>query len=1789
MNTLADRAVSARVLTTCLLLLFWISPATATVSLNEVMASNSGTIADEDGDYEDWIELHNHGASEVNLSGWGLSNDPQRPFRWTLPSQTTLGAGEYLLIWASGKDRPGTGGEGDGTFHTDFRISLTGEHVLLTDSQGVLVDYFPPTLVPNDVSIGRAPGEGDTWFFFDEPTPGGPNNTTTYASVLEPVAFSHQGGFHEADFELTLSHPDPDAIIIYTLDGSTPDIDNLGGTTYQYKNNWPHRPGDAFGEFLENSFQSHTYNGPIPIVDRRDEPDKLAQISSTWHPDPYYLPTSPVYKGTVVQARAYKPGNLPSYSRGNTYFVDPDGNPFDHPIMSLHIQEDLLFGYETGLYTAGADFDTWRENNPNANAGGTEHWQAPYNWQRRGDQWEYPGRLEFFEPDAEEAGINQGMGFRIHGNASRGMRSKSLRLYARSRYDSVNEFQHRIFPWDVPFATNPENDVFKRILVRGPGSGGPFMTDWAVHEMMGELYEGVMRVRNVVQFINGEYWGLTAVRDRFDQHHLANHFHIDPDNAVITWSRGWGDGGTSIDVGESSDIDLYNATRSFIRNQNMADDNLYRQAEDMLSIRSYIDHLIPNIYFGNTHFETAFWRAREPSDDQFADGRWRVHTQDFEYALSTSNYLSTAFNNLDMFRNLLENDRFKNRFINRFADLINTSFTPERIESMVLEEYSKLGPDLDDHYHRWSIDYFLHAYPWEPHDSRHMRDLNDLIGYAYDQPARQRQHIRNRFGISADSEITLNVSDPALGHVRINTVEIHDRTPGVGDVPYPWTGVYFNGIPIELEAIPNDGYRLAGWQVDGPVDFNHVNIRNDIGSGRFEIGLAEEGVRPFTDEEITVTSLPQELAGKIALRTANSETTWLYEGEATPTTEIEWSYTDAIPDRGPSGNPLSGANTTLADGSGEFQPPAGSPSGSDEWVVRSVFGNGGSVLQAFGPSGSGGPANARELKTTIRDLEPGTVYPVAAMFWRDGNPWSLRAGLQYGNDNHENELFDHNHPDVLSAATLNWTTDVMVAEGNRFFHAAFLGNATANENGEIDVFIHDRPTEFQSMRTWYDGVATGSTALLKSGPYLAFEVDHDTTVYVINHPSYEPAWLASEFTPTEMTVETTAGTFEVWGKAVSANELIEIPGHGGEVHDLNYWVVLGEGPDSDWTADSVVSLNLTENVTVTAVFEPIPLAELPIALHVWDFEDAAALLEPSFTLGGGMLSVLPGPTTEAISNTGADFETQHLRVNNPLDSELTFSLPTTGYEEIALEFLTRRSGQGAGIQTLSYTVDGQTWIEFDTYTVFDSAPQFRRFDFTETSGVSDNPAFAARITFERGEGGEAGNNRFDDVVLTGKGLPGTLLPPVVNAEAIPERVILAAAGDPEVHNLEDWFTHPNEAALTFQASSTDESVVGPSLDGALLTLSGARAGGVTVTVQADDGVNPAVTATFYILVYPEPFSLAGGNFAFTSWSSDESAGSFPAHMLFLQSDTDDPGLETDLLFAYHIPEDDAASPENVAFPYAASSRSRINGLGESGISFINTGRGRDVGSALLALDTTGVSEIDLSWVAGTVTPNSRVYASRLQYRIGSTAEWADLPGMGPIEYVRDEVAGHEVVFGPVRLPEELEDQPELQLQWRYYHQSVTSGPRAEIRLDDVRVVSGAYPAESFAQWLSRKYPDLSPEEADPHQDPHGEGLPLLLRYALDRDDNPTGDVQVPIFETDGETPALRFRRDPAKSDIAYVVEASTDLEDWNSVLYDSRIHLDQNTDGEWMRIADSVPFSEADARRFLRLRIVKID
>src|SRR5690606_14390198 len=148
----------------------------------------------------------------------------------------------------------------------------------------------------------------------------------------------------------------------------------------------------------------------------------------------------------------------------------------------------------------------------------------------------------------------------------------------------------------------------------------------------------------------------------------------------------------------------------------------------------------------------------------------------------------------------------------------------------------------------------------------------------------------------------------------------------------------------------------------------------------------------------------------------------------------------------------------------------------------------------------------------------------------------------------------------------------------------------------------------------------------------------------------------------------------------------------------------------------------------------------------------------------------------------------------------------------------------------------------------------------------------------------------------------------------------------------------------------------------------------------DDGLAPTLEHTFRILVYPEAFVLSGADFVFNHWDNSHPELTFPPNMIFLQSDVSDPGVSYPLLYPYYIAHNDYHDDDvgKVGFPYNNSSWTRINGLGQSGISFINTGLTRGLGGALVAINTEGLSGLEASWLCGTIARNSRQYGIDLQ-------------------------------------------------------------------------------------------------------------------------------------------------------------------------------------------------------------------
>ncbi len=779
--------------------------------INEIVTSNTTVNTDEDGTYQDWVELYNGGPA-VNLSSYGLTDDPAVPYKWIFPS-VIMNTGDHLLIYCSDKNRTVVGQP----LHTNWKISSGGENIVLTNPASVTVDNVPATVIAQNMSFGRSPNGSGPFMFFPQPTPGAANTTPAYSEILAKPTFSQAGGFYTAAFNLTISTAVPGATIYYTLDGSEPSETNLGGTTYQYKNVYAENPGDTSGPMLTQTYQSMQYTAPISIVDRSPLPNKIANISTTYSHDPTYIPTEPIFKGTVVRAKVVKAGALSSPIVTQTYFITPEGSArFDIPVISISINEDRFFDYEDGIQVAGKDFDDWRAANPTTET----DWQLVGNFYRRGAANEKVGNFTYFVNGEEK--VNQDVGIRTRGGNSCAYPSKAMNIYARAELGDGS--------LSYKFFNDLADDNFARLMLRNGGGDfyGTMFRDELNQTTCAELHAETESYQPAVAFINGEYRGILNIREKYDDNYFERV--IGTDDIDLLEDEGVVEEGDDVDY-----VDLVN----YIENNSLVSDANYQYIQTRIDPESFMDYQIANIYLDNGDWpgtNQTFWRKRVPytaGAPYGHDGRWRwaFHDMDDTFGIASDTYnhdalaAATATDGPEwpnpawstlFLRKFLENPDFKVGFINRFADLMNTSFLATRVSGIFNSYKDAIASEMPAHMERWdtiSDDDLEWFHNWE-------------AGFINERADFQRNHIRNKFTIASNINVTLDVSDAAAGYIHLNTIDIKEGTPGISAAPYPWTGIYFSNVPVKAKAVANTGFVFSHWS----------------------------GASTSTDAEITVTS-----------------------------------------------------------------------------------------------------------------------------------------------------------------------------------------------------------------------------------------------------------------------------------------------------------------------------------------------------------------------------------------------------------------------------------------------------------------------------------------------------------------------------------------------------------------------------------------------------------------------------------------------------------------------------------------------------------------------------------------------------------------------------------------------------------------------------------------------------------------------------------------------------------------------------------------------------------------------
>lgn len=203
-----------------ILLLLGLSPVIgAQPVINEIMANNETTLADPQGEFDDWVEIHNPGDADLDLSGYYFSDDPEEVTKWQIPQDSgiVIPAGGFVMLWLDDDVEDGAG-------HLGFRLAAEGDVLIMTAPDGeTLIEGVTLPVQHPDLSYGR--DDGGEFRYLINPTPGLANDPTGVA-VLEGVTFSKEQGAFEGVFDLELATTSVGAVIRLTTDGTVPSSTN---------------------------------------------------------------------------------------------------------------------------------------------------------------------------------------------------------------------------------------------------------------------------------------------------------------------------------------------------------------------------------------------------------------------------------------------------------------------------------------------------------------------------------------------------------------------------------------------------------------------------------------------------------------------------------------------------------------------------------------------------------------------------------------------------------------------------------------------------------------------------------------------------------------------------------------------------------------------------------------------------------------------------------------------------------------------------------------------------------------------------------------------------------------------------------------------------------------------------------------------------------------------------------------------------------------------------------------------------------------------------------------------------------------------------------------------------------------------------------------------------------------------------------------------------------------------------------------------------------------------------
>jgi hypothetical protein len=627
------------------------------VRLNEFLTANFNTngLTDQFGELEDWIELYNYGTNSVDLAGYSLTDDPDYPGKWVFPS-VTLGAGQYLVVFASGRDLTAVGGTNQ--LHTSFSLGSAGEYLGLfnAESPRTVLTEFAPEYPPQrtDYSYGYDPT--NALKYFSAPTPGADNGSSTITGAVAEVHFTVERGFFNQPFTLLLNTATPGATIRYTTNG-TPPTETTGMV---YSNSLvvdrltTLRALACKTNLLPTVVQTHTYIFLTNVLNQPTNPPgfpinvwNLSGQTSDYGMDPRVV-TNVLHSNTIT------------------------GDLLSLPALSIVLRTEDMFGGSgiRGIYT-----------NTAANV-----------------TYEVPCSVELINPDGS-AGVQIDCGIRQHGGSSRNNpMKKPFGLKFRGKYGDT-KLHYQLFP-DTPvdkfnsLVLRPDyNNSWTHSLYADQRARGTLVRDAFFKDVQGAMGDFSSHSRYVHLYINGLYWGVYNPSEDPDDDFAASYF--GGDNTQYDAFKG---SGSSLSV--DGDLVAHNAMLA-LNNSGLVNLAQYEQIKQYLDVTQYADYMILQLYGANQDWGTRNnWAAIRKRE---TNATFKYLCWDSERILEGSNDNRIGISPDNMQGNLILNAEYRLLFADRVhKHLFNDGvLTPTRVAELWKARASQIDRAIVGESARW--------------------------------------------------------------------------------------------------------------------------------------------------------------------------------------------------------------------------------------------------------------------------------------------------------------------------------------------------------------------------------------------------------------------------------------------------------------------------------------------------------------------------------------------------------------------------------------------------------------------------------------------------------------------------------------------------------------------------------------------------------------------------------------------------------------------------------------------------------------------------------------------------------------------------------------------------------------------------------------------------------------------------------------------------------------------------------------------------------------------------------